>query len=111
MHETLEDEMKRIVVSMDEQHNSQEEQEPQESTAQEMQPIDTIHIHYFPDAIVILKEDTGNAHGDFTVETTLAKAKQPPVFIAYAVCVFYLVLILTTLAFQVYCLFNPPIAT
>ena len=110
MTNRLEDEVRHIVASMHEQQNSQE-QEPPEPTDQEQQPEETIHIHYFPDAIVILKEDTESQQEAATIETTLAKPKQPPQFTVYAVCVFYLFLILSTLAFQVYLLLNPPVAT
>src|SRR6266700_2135617 len=110
MTNRLEDEVRLLVASMHEQQNSQE-QEPPEPTDQEQQPEETIHIHYFPDAIVILKEDTESQQEAATIETTLAKPKQPPQFTVYAVCVFYLFLILSTLAFQVYLLLNPPVAT
>src|SRR6266568_6841592 len=110
MHDTLADEAQRSVMNRDEQQNGQEH-EPAGSTAQETQPIDTIHIHYFPDAIVILKEENIAALEDTIVETTLAKAKQPPAFIAYAIGLFYLFLILSCIVFQVYCIVNPPITT
>src|SRR6266567_7304479 len=110
MTNRLEDEVRHIVASMHEQQNSQE-QEPPEPTDQEQQPEETIHIHYFPDAIVILKEGTESQQEAAAIETTLAEPKQPPLFIGYAVCVFYLFLILSTLAFQVYLLLNPPVAT
>ena len=60
MTSSLEDEIQRIVANMDEQHNNQE-QEPPETTDQAQKPDETIHIHYFPDAIVILKEDEHTA--------------------------------------------------
>ncbi len=109
MHETLEDQIRHIVASMD--NEEQNSQEPQETTKQDTQPDETIHIHYFPDAIVIVKEDTDNPQTDDAVETTLAQTKQQPVYVAYVICSFYLFLIFSCIAFQVYCIFNPPIVT
>ena len=60
MTNRLEDEIQRMVVDMDDQHGGQEQDIP-ETTEQETQPIDTIHIHYFPDAIVILNEQENTA--------------------------------------------------
>jgi hypothetical protein len=110
MHETLEEEVRRVIANMDNEQHSQEQDVP-ETTDQEQQPEETIHIHYFPDAIVILKEGEDNPQPDNVVETTLAQTKQPPVFIAYAICVFYLFLIFSCIAFQAYEILNPPIAT
>src|SRR6266487_1228225 len=109
-HSNLEDEINRIVARMDEQHSNQEQEQP-EPTDQEAQKDETIHIHYFPDAIVILKEGEETPQPINAVETTLVKPKQQPVFIAYAICLCYLLLVFSTLAFQLYCIFNPPIAT
>src|SRR5229473_300980 len=110
MHDTLEDDVRRIVASMDGEQNEQE-QEPLENRNSEQLHEETIHIHYFPDAIVILKEDAANQQEAAAVETTLAQTKQPPLFIAYATCLFYLLLILSCIAFQFYLVFNPPIVT
>jgi hypothetical protein len=111
MHDTLEDEVKRILASMESEEPNGQEQDIPGTSEQETQPDETIHIHYFPDAIVILKEDKDSPQTDNAVETTLAQAKKPPVFIAYAICVFYLLLILSCIAYQVYEILNPPIAT
>ncbi len=108
MERTLEEEVRRIVASMDNEQSSQEQEQPG-TTEQEAEPAETIHVHYFPDAIVILKEE--ESKDNTVVETTLAQTKQPPVFIAYAICLFYLFLILSTLAFQFYIILNPPSAT
>ncbi|HYT42690.1 MAG TPA: baseplate J/gp47 family protein, partial [Methylomirabilota bacterium] len=93
-----------------EEQNSQEQQTPG-ATEQELEPIDTIHIHYFPDAIVILKEDAETPQQSNVVDSTLFQTKQPPLFIAYAICSFYLFLIFSCIAFQFYMILNPPIAT
>jgi baseplate J-like protein len=110
MHETFVDHMQHIVASMDNEQCNQEQETPGTSE-QETEPAETIHIHYFPDAIVIVKEDGDTAQQDNTVETTLAHTKKPPVLIAYAICLGYLFLIFSCITFQVYCVFNPPGAT
>jgi hypothetical protein len=113
MDRTLEDEVERIVASMENGQNNQEAHDVPGTTEQETPPNETIHIHYFPDAIVILKEgeETTKQREDNAIETTLAQAKQPPVFIAYAIGLFYLFLPFFCIAFQVYEILNPPIAT
>ncbi len=110
MTNKLEDEVRRIVASMDNEQSNQEQEQP-DTIEQEKEPAETIHIHYFPDAIVILKEDKDNAQPDNTVDTTLAQTKQPSVFIAYTVGIFYLFLIFSCIAVQFYIILNPPIAT
>ena len=110
MHDKLADHVRRIVASMDERRNDQEQDVPG-VIEQDTQPEETIHIHYFPDAIVIVKEENDNPQHDNTVESTLAQTKKPPVFMAYAICLLYLFLILSCIAFQLYCIVNPPIAT
>src|ERR1700693_5465476 len=108
MTSSLEDEIQRIVASMDNEEQNNQEQQAQGATEQEQNPDETIHIHYFPDAIVILKEDENTAPQGDTIDTTLVKPKQPPVFIAYTTVLFYLFLIFSCIAFQFFCIFNPP---
>src|SRR5436309_870920 len=98
MDKTLEEEVSRIVASMDEQAD-QQQPEPE-----------TYHVYPVPGGMVILKEEAEPLETGI-VATTLAQTQKPPVFIAYAVCLFYVLLLLSTLAFQVYELLNPPIAT
>ena len=107
MTNRLEDEIQRMVVDMDQQRNGQEQDIP-EITEQETQPIDTVHIHYFPDAIVILNEQENTTQ---VVDSAPATSQKISLLPAYAMCVFYLFLIFSCIAFQVYCIFNPPIAT
>jgi hypothetical protein len=106
MTNSLEDEVERIVESMDEQYNSREQESP-ESEATDQQPEETIHIHYFPDAIVILKE----VHEAQLVDNTPVIPQKISFLPAYAICCFYFLLIVSTLVFQVYEILNPPIAT
>ncbi len=107
-HSNLEEEVNRIVATMDEQHNGQEQKQPGTSE-QETEPEETIHIHYFPDAIVILKEETPEQAQ--VVDSTPVTPQKISVMPAYAICLFYLLLIFSALAFQLYCMVNPPIAT
>src|SRR5438128_771681 len=105
-HSNLEEEVNRIVERMDEQHSNQEQEQP-EPTDQEAQKDETIHIHYFPDAIVILKEEAQEP----AQVVDSAPVKHKPDSMAFVpVCVF-LLLIFSTLAFQLYCIVNPPLAT
>src|SRR6266487_2301659 len=96
MSNRLEDEIQRIVANMDNEEQNRQEQEPPETTEQEQQPIDTIHIHYFPDAIVILKEDENTAQ---VVDSAPAIPQNISFIPAYAICSFYFFLILSCIAF------------
>jgi len=107
-HSNLEEEVNRIVATMDEQHNGQEQKQPGTSE-QETEPEETIHIHYFPDAIVILKEEAQEPAQ--VVESTAVTPQNISFMPAYAICSFYILLIISTIAFQLYLIFNPPIAT
>jgi hypothetical protein len=129
MHDTLEEEVRRVIASMDNEQTSQE-QEPTGNTEQQEQPDKTIHIHYYPDAIVITPDPTfGNTEeASNIVDTTLAVtttniseveqlAAPPPTLtpLAYFTAIIsvglYLFLIFSCIAFQVYEILNPPIAT
>lgn len=110
MTNIIEDEIQRIVASRDDQQNNQQ-QVPPGTNEQQPQPDaqETIHIHYFPDAIVILKEED---------DPQVVASTQPPVVpqqdsfrSAYAFVCVSLVLIVATIALQLYCVANPPIAT
>lgn len=97
-----------------EQHH--QEQETLGNEASEQLREETIHIHYYPDAIVMVKGDE-----DITqeaIETTLAsEMKQPAVeqepvdLPVIGTCLFGLLLVLSCIAFQVYLLFHPPTTT
>lgn len=101
MTNRLDDEVQHIVANMDNQE--------QQSQEQETQPEQTIHVHYFPDAIVILKEEE---QAQVVDSTPLPVAPQQDSFrSAYAFVCVSLVLIVSTIAFQLYCVANPPVAT
>jgi VCBS repeat-containing protein len=102
----FEDDIQRIAASMDHQQNSRQQDIPG-ITEQETQPEETIHIHYFPDAIVILKEEDQLR----VVDSTPVLPQKTSMMPAYAFCCFSLLLIVSTLAFQLYCIVNPPAAT
>jgi hypothetical protein len=107
MHETLEEEIRRVLAGMDNQNNQEPETEPPATTEREQEPAKNLHIHYFPDAIVILKEEE-----QAQVVDSVPVIPQKVSFIpAYAICSFYLFIILSCIALQVYGLLNPPIAT
>jgi hypothetical protein len=76
MTSSLEDEVRRIVASMESEEQHNQEQETPGTTEQEKEPDETIHIHYFPDAIVILKEDEETPQPHNAVETTLTQTKK-----------------------------------
>jgi hypothetical protein len=107
MTNSLEDEIQRIVAGMESEEQNSQEQESPGATEQEPEPIDTIHIHYFPDAILIVKEEQEAQ----VVDSTPVLPQNISLIPAYAICCFYILLIVSTLAFQVYCIVNPPIAT
>ncbi len=107
MYDTLEKERRLIVGSSGTGHNGGGEQEPPESTTHEPQPSETVHIHYFPDAIVICTEEAEAQ----VVDSTPGVSRKTSVVPAYVICCCYVLLIVAVLVFQVYCLVNPPIAT
>jgi Baseplate J-like protein len=106
MTNSLEDEIQRLVTSMDTGQNAQDRELPQ-SEASAQVPGETIHIHYFPDAIVIFKEEEA-AH---VIDSAPVIPQNISFLPAYVICVFYLFLIFSCIAFQVYEIRNPPIAT
>jgi len=115
MHESLEEEVGRIVARMDGEQNEQETGTPG-NEASEPLAGETIHIHYYPDAIVIVKEGEDGTRQGNAIETTLAPqqtdTEQEPVDPhAIATCLFGLLLVLSCIAFQVYVLLNPPTVT
>jgi hypothetical protein len=103
MSKSLEDEVSRVVASMDEQHIGQEQETPS-TTDRDERPEETIHIHYFPDATIILKEEDQ----PWIVDSTPVLPQKTSFIPAYLICGLYLLCMLATLAFQLYCIGNPP---
>jgi hypothetical protein len=87
MTKSLEDDMQRIAASIHYQQNSQQQETP-EILEQETQSEETIHIHYFPDAIVILKEEDQTQVVD-SIPVLPQKTSMMP---AYAICCCYILL-------------------
>ncbi len=108
MTNRIEDEIQRIVASMDNEEQNKKEQEQPGASEQETQQEQTIHVHYFPDAIVILKEREDTPQ---VIDSTLVIPQNVSLLTAYAMGILCFLLIVSTLAFQLYCIVNPPIAT
>ena len=106
MTNSLEDELQRFAASMNDQQNSQQQNTP-EIPEQETQPEETIHIHYFPDAIVILKEEDQAQ----VVDSTPVLPQKTSFLPSYAVWALYLFCILAYIAVVLYCIMNPLTAT
>jgi VCBS repeat-containing protein len=95
MTHRLEDEMQPIVVSMD-------NQEPEINTPQA--GIQDIYV-------LIVREHEEEEEHLQVVDCTPVLPQKTSMLPAYAICCFSLFLIFSTLSFQCYCIFNPPIAT
>jgi hypothetical protein len=71
-----------------------------------------LHIHYFPDAVVILKEEEEPNTPQVVESIPFTPSPQKPSLLpAYLFLFGYFSLILSTIAFQLFCVFNPPFAT
>jgi hypothetical protein len=109
MTNSLEDEIRKLLTGMD---GAQDERPPKTDGNEQAEhlpgePEETIQIHYFPDAIVILKEEEEAQVVDSTPVTPQNVSFLP----AYAIGFVYLLLIVSTLGFQLYMMLHPPIAT
>ena len=98
MTNRLEDDIQRNVESM----NNQENQESETHTPQE--GIQDIYV-------LIVREHEEEEEHPQVVESPPVFPQKTSLMPAYAICCFYLLLIVSTLAFQLYCMFNPPITT
>ncbi len=102
-------------ATMDSEQHRYKHETPKHEAPQQFRE-ETIHIHYYPDAIVMVKGDEDIVQD--AIETTLAPetkhpdAERAPVDLpSIGMCLFGLSLVLSCLAFQVYLLFNQPTAT
>ena len=102
MHETLEDQVQRMIATRDENA----EQEQTEPPKVEPGPEETYHVYPVPGGMIILKEE--EAAENVVVATTRTQTQNPSYLTAFAICSLYLLLILATLMFQMWVLFNPP---
>jgi VCBS repeat-containing protein len=113
MTHRLEDELWRMVARMDnEQHNQEQDKPGTTEQEPELEP----HTQTPPDElqdiyVLIVREREAEKEEAQVVESTLGLPQQPSMLPAYAICCLYLLLVVSTLAFQLSCLFNPPIAT
>jgi hypothetical protein len=100
----LEDEIRAIVANMDNEQNSQEQDT---NTAKPQDEIQDVYV-----LIVREQEEAEEAPDNTQVVDSTSVIPQKISFIpVYAVCLFYLLLLFSTLAFQAYEILNPPIAT
>jgi hypothetical protein len=82
---------------------------------EQQEPEEIFHVYPVKGGMVILKEDA-EPQATHTIETTLAtqqteQKKEPHTWPAIAFGMFYLFAVLSCIAFQVYCISNPPAAT
>jgi hypothetical protein len=105
------DEIRAVLVSMD-NHENQQQREANPQTPPEDQ-IQDIYVY-----IVREQEDVAEDQAQVVDSTTAVPTHSAPVSLqqdsflsAYLFVCFSLFLILSTLAFQLYCIANPPIAT
>lgn len=105
----LEEQRQNLQAGMDEQnvqeprHTWQELETgiPGSEATEEMQDI----------YVLIIREREEEEENEAqVVESTLALPRKPSLLPAYAICCSYLLLIASTLTFQLSCLFNPPVA-
>ena len=61
--------------------------------------------------MLIVREREEAEDATFTVESTPLPSQKTSLLPAYTICGIYLMCILATCAFQVYCMLNPPVAT
>lgn len=109
MTNRLEDDLQRMIASMD----SEEPTNPDkpETSEDEPQPEQTIHIHYFPDAIVILKEEQQPQVVESEPATPPDKPTQAFPYVILGIILLCLLPMLASILLQVYLFLNPPIAT
>lgn len=100
--ETIEEHVQKLHLGMDER--SEQEQEAGDRENEAADSTQDIYV------LIVREREEG---GEFTqiVDSIPVFSHKTSFLPAYAICGLYLFCILTCLAFQVYCIFNPPIAT
>src|SRR5258708_39063916 len=98
----LEDDINRVLASMNSKGSEEDTGKLNEEKPEEFD------IYIEPDRITVVKRPEIQPQIIESAPVTTQKTSLVP---AYAICLFYLVLILSTLLFQVYEIVNPPIAT
>ncbi len=115
MTNRLEGELQRLIARMDQEEHPGQEHDRPGTTGQERAP--ETHAATPPDEIqdiyvLVIREHEGEEEEPpQVVDSTLVLPQQPALLPAYALCGGYLLLLVATLAFQLACLFNPPVAT
>ena len=87
-----------------------QEMEPNARRTQNAQVSDEIQDIY---VLVVRERQEEEDEEDFpqVVESTLVLPRESPLLPAYVLCSSYVLLLVAALVFQLYCVFNPPIAT
>ena len=77
------------------------------------EPVEeVIHVHHYPDAIVIIKEPGKSTSTNIPVVDSDPKNVKPAsLFPAYLICATFIFLVLSSILFQLYIIVNPEIAT
>jgi Baseplate J-like protein len=107
MDKTLEEEVNRVVASMDE-NTDQEQSEPIEETPE---PEETYHVYRVPGGMVILKEGEPESQ---VVDSDIVPPKQGEKRVDSLTLLIVLICcipMLGSIAFQIFEILNPPIAT
>ena len=100
MPNNLEDEVRRIVERM----NNQENQEPVQDTQTPQEDIQDMYV-------LIVREQEEEVEPTQVVDSIPVTPQKPSMLPAYLAMSAYLFLILSTIMFQVWVLFNPPTVT
>ena len=100
--EKIEEQVQELLVGMDER--SEQEHEPGNPGNEGTEEIQDIYV-------LIVREREGEGDQAQVVDSTLVLPQKISFLPAYAFCGLYLLLIVSTLAFQLYSIVNPPIAT
>ena len=96
MTNNIEDEIRALVANMENQ-DSQEKQTPP----------DEVHDMY---VLIVRETEAGEEDQSQVVESAPITSQKISFMPAYVICFVYLFIIFSTIAFQIYCISNPPIA-
>jgi hypothetical protein len=98
--DTIAEQVRNTLVRID----SQENQEPEPDTETPIGEIQDIYV-------LIVREREEREDAPVVVESTPVSSQKVSLLPAYTFCSIYLLCVLATLAFQLYCIGNPEIAT
>ncbi len=97
-HDTIDEQVRSVIVRT----YNQKYQEPDPDTENQTGEMQDVYV------LIVREREEAAA---ITVEATPLPAQKISLLPAYAVCGLYLLCILVTLAFQLYCIANPEVAT